>query len=584
MNFWKAFFASCLGALVAMILLCGIVILIISLSGGDEVTVKESSILRLDLDTQVIEIEKELPLAVSILGSSAPSPIGLVQLRQAIEHAKEDSNIKGIYLNVSLPRTGYTMIEEIRQALLDFRTSGKWVIVYSELLTESAYYLASAADKIYLNPQGELEFNGLTAEVVFFKRLFDKLEIKPEVFRVGDFKSAVEPFLLEKMSPENRLQLNEMINSIYNHVLDRVAEARNIPREKLKEIADKMVVRNAKLALEHGLVDSLLYVDQVEAELKKRVGIDDDKKLEFIKYAKYKRSFSAYKSSKNEVAVIVAEGTILPGKTEKRDNIIGAESFIKEMKRAREAEDVKAVVVRINSPGGSFQASDAMWREIKLTAQSKPVIASMSDYAASGGYYLAMACDTIVAQPHTITGSIGVFSVMFDASGFLNNKIGITTEEIKTGEVGELITISRPLTPLERNIWQTRTEEVYETFTGNAAEGRDVPVDSIKKVASGRVWTGTQAIQRKLVDVAGSFDDAIQIAVKHAGLTDDYKIRYYPQYTPSLLEQILNQMEEEKGNTLQEAFGSYYHLYEYWNAVKTYQGTQARMPYELKIQ
>ncbi len=585
MNFWKAFFASCLGTLVALILLCVIIVSIASLSGGDEVKVKESSILRLDLDAPVIEIEKETPFIVSLLGEGAPRPIGLAQLRQTIEHAKGDDNIKGIYLNVSFPQTGYTVIEEIRQALLDFRTSGKWVVAYSEYMSEAAYYLVSAADKIYLNPEGELEFNGLTAEVSFFKRLFDKLEIKPEVFRVGEFKSAVEPFLLEKMSPENRLQLTEMINSIYGHVLNSVSEARKIPREKLEEIADKMLVRNAKLALEYKLVDSLLYVDQVEEQLKKRVGIESDKKLEFIKYQKYKRSFSTYKSSKNEVAVLVAEGTILPGKSERGSNIIGSESFIKDLKKIRDDEEVKAVVIRINSPGGSFQASDAMWREIKLTAQSKPVIASMSDYAASGGYYLAMACDTIVAQPHTITGSIGVFSVLFDASGLLNNKIGITSEEIRTGEVGDMFTMTRPLTAQERNIWQTRTEEIYETFTGKTAEGRDLPVDSIKKVASGRVWTGDQARQRKLVDVVGDFQEAINIAVKSASLTDDYKVRYYPQYSPSFVEQLISQMEdEEKSEAMKEELGAYYHLYEYWKVVKSYQGTQARMPYELKIQ
>ena len=583
MNFWKAFFASCLGALVAMILLCVLIVAVISVTGEEEIKVRENSILQLDLDVPIIEIEKEAPFPFSVLGGGAPQPIGLARLRQTIAHAKEDDNIKGIYLNVTLPATGYTVIEEIRLALIDFKTSGKWVIVYSDLMTESAYYLASVADKIYLNPEGELEFNGLTAEVSFFKRMFDKLEIKPEVFRVGEFKSAVEPFLLDKMSPENRLQLTEMINSIYGHVLDRVAEARKIPREKLDEIAVKMLVRNAKLALEHGLVDSLLYVDQVEQELKKRVGIESDKKLEFIKYPKYKRSFSTYKASKNEIAVIVAEGTILPGKSERGSNIIGSETFIKEMKKAREDEGVKAIVLRINSPGGSFQASDAMWREIKLASQAKPVIASMSDYAASGGYYLAMACDTIVAQPHTITGSIGIFSVLFDASGFLNNKIGITSEELKTGEVGDLFAMSRPLTPLEKNIWQTRTDEVYETFTGKAAEGRDVPIDSIKKVASGRVWTGSQAMQRKLVDVVGNFEDAVAIAVKSAGLTDDYKVRFYPEYSPSLAEQIISQIEEEENTTLKEELGSYYHLYEYWNQVKSFQGTQARMPYELNI-
>ena len=587
MSFWKAFFASCLGSLVALVLLCVILVsffFFFSITGGDKVEVKDGSILRVNLDAPVNEIEKELPITFSLLGESAPRPIGLAQFRQTIKYAKDDSKIKGIYVNVSLPQTGYTTIEEIRQALIDFRTSGKWVIVYSELLSESAYYLASAADKIYLNPEGEVEFNGLTAEVSFFKRLFDKLEIKPEVFRVGEFKSAVEPFLLEKMSPENKMQLNEMINSIHDQVLDRVSEARNIPRDRLEDIADRMLVRNAKQAVEHGLVDSLLYVDQVEAELKKRVGLEPDQKIEFVKYPRYKRSISTYKASKNEVAVVVAEGTILPGKSGRGDNIIGSESFIKEMKSVREDEEVKAVVVRINSPGGSFQASDAMWREIRLTAERKPVIASMSDYAASGGYYLAMACDTIVAQPHTITGSIGVFSVLFDASGLLNNKIGITFDQIKTGEVGDLITVTRPLTPQERDIWQTRTEEVYETFTGKAAQGRGVPIDSIKKVASGRVWTGSQAEQRKLVDVVGNFEDALAIAVKSASLTDDYKVRYYPQYTPSFVEQIISQIEEEDNtNALEEELGSYYHLYEYWKVVRSYQGTQARMPYELKI-
>jgi protease-4 len=587
MSFWKAFFASCFGALVAMIMVVVIIIVLAVASGGsDEVKVQESSVLRLDLDAPIIESEKESTVVVAFLGSTAPRPIGLAQLRQTIQHAKDDPNIKGIYVNVTIPQAGYTVIEEIREALIDFRKGGKWVVVYSELMTEAAYYLASAADNIYLNPEGELEFNGLTANVAFFKRMFDKLEIKPEVFRVGEFKSAVEPFLYEKMSDENRLQLNEMINSIYDHVLDEVAESRKIPKDRLKEIANKMLVRNAKLALEHGLVDSLLYVDQVEAQLKKRVGIGSDEKLSYVTYAKYKRSFSTYKSSPNEVAVIVAEGTILPGKADKGDDIIASETFIKELKKAREDDDIKAIVIRINSPGGSFQASDAMWREITLTTKSKPVIASMSDYAASGGYYMAMGCDTIVAQAHTITGSIGIFSVLFDASGFLNNKIGITSEELKTGEIGELVTLSRPLTPKEREIWQTRTNEVYDVFTGKAAEGRGVPIDSIKKVASGRVWTGVQAKQHGLVDVVGTFTDAVEIAAKSANISDDYKVRYYPQYTPNFIEQVLSQIEDEENaaTTLKEEMGSYYHLYQYWNQVKNYQGTQARMPYELQIQ
>jgi len=328
MNFLKAFLTSCLGTLVAFIVLIVAVMVIISLSGGDEIIVKENSVLRLDLDAQIIEAEKEDPFAgLPIFGASAPRPIGLAQLRQTIQYAKTDEKIKGILLSVSYPLAGYSVIEEIRQALIDFRSEGKWVIAYSEVMTEPAYYLASAADKVYLAPEGEMEFNGLAIEISFFKRLFDKLEIKPEIFRVGEYKSAVEPFMLEKMSDANELQLTEMIESIYDHVLTGISASRNIPKEKLKEISDKMFVRNASLAVEHGLVDSLLYQDQVEEKLKQRLGLEEDKDINFIRYSKYKRSFSAYKDSKNEIAVIVAEGTILPGKGDRGQEVIGSESF-----------------------------------------------------------------------------------------------------------------------------------------------------------------------------------------------------------------------------------------------------------------
>ncbi len=586
MSFLKVFFSSCLGTFVAMILLFVIIFSIAAVSGDEEVEVKETSVLELDLDGPINEIEKENPFGnLPLLGSSGPKAIGLAQLRRTIEHAKKDPKIKGIYLNVSYPMAGYAGIEEIRNSLIDFKSDGKWVIVYGDMLSESAYYLASSADKIYLNPEGELEFNGLTAEITFFKRLFDKLEIKPEVFRVGEFKSAVEPFLLEKMSDPNKLQMNEMIHSIYNHIIEQVAASRHIPKEKLREISDKMLVRNATLAKEYGLVDSLVYLDEVKDDIKKRIGVDNDKDIDFIKYAKYKRSVSSYKDSPNEVAVIVAEGTILPGKSTKGQGVVGAETFTDDLRKARLNDKVKAIVIRINSPGGSFQASDAMWREVSLAAKTKPVIASMSDYAASGGYYIAMGCDTIVAQANTITGSIGIFSVLFDASGFLNNKIGITTEEIKTGEIGQLVTMSRPLNEVEKAIWQTRTNEIYETFTGKAAKGRKMPIDDLKKVASGRVWTGTQAKENGLVDIIGSFDDAVNIAAKSAKVADDYKVKFYPQYNPSVFEQVIDQFEEEaRVNTLKEEMGSYYYMYQQWNNIKSYQGIQARLPYEIKIQ
>lgn len=583
MNFLKTFLASCLGTLVTLIVLLVLMIgILIGMSGDEEIIVKDNSVLQLNLDAQITEQQIDDPFEGLPFGSSVPT-IGLLQLKQTIKNAKSDSKIKGIFLNVTYPMTGFSSIEEIRQSLIDFRKDGKWVIAYSEVMSEQAYYLASAADKIYLSPEGEVEFNGLAIEMIFFKKMFEKLEIKPEVFRVGEFKSAVEPFLLEKMSAENRLQLTEMIHSIYGHVLTGISESRNVPKEKLKEISDKMLVRNAKLSVEHGLVDSLLYYDQVLTDLRSRLSIDETAKVNFIKYNKYRKSIpETYGTSENEIAVIVADGTIYSGRAD--EGVVGSDTFTEEIRKARENKKVKAIVIRVNSPGGSFIASDMMWREITLTTKVKPVIASMSDYAASGGYYLSMGCDTIVAQPHTITGSIGIFSVLFDASGLMGNKIGITTDQVKTGEYGEMITVSRPLTDAEKNVWQTRTEEIYETFTGKAAEGRNRSKEEIKKVSSGRVWTGEQAKGKGLVDVLGGYDDAIKIAAERAGIEDSYRVKLYPRIK-NFYEQLVEGLQENaKTNALKVEMGQYYPLYQQWQHVKSYNGVQARMPFEFRIQ
>lgn len=590
MNFFKTFLASCLGSLVALIALVFILTMLMvgavaGLVGGadEQVIVSDKSVLHLNLDVQVTEQQAENPFAGLPFPGAEPSTVGLLPLKQAIENAKTDSKIEGIFLNVSYPMTGFATLEEIRQSILDFRKSGKWVVAYADAMSEGAYYVASAADKVYLNPEGDVEFNGLAVEVTFFKKMFDKLEIKPEIFRVGQFKSAVEPFMLEKMSPENKLQLTEMINSIYDHVLTRVSDARGMEKAKLKEISDKMLVRNARLSVEHGLVDSLLYYDQVLDELRGRLDLKDNAKVKFIKYNKYRKSYTESTAvAANEVAVIVADGTIMMGTGDQ--GVIGGEAFASEIRRARENDKVKAIVIRINSPGGSFVASDIMWREVNLAAQKKPVIASMGDYAASGGYYLAMACDTIVAQPHTITGSIGIFSVLFDASGLLNNKLGITFDDVKTGEYGDMVTISRPLTDAEKNVWQTRTEEIYETFTRKASEGRNMTQDEIKQVASGRVWTGTQAKERKLVDVLGNYNDAIEIAAKAAGIGNDYKVRLYPRQKPFFEEFMEGIEENSRVSAIKEELGSNYIYYQYWQEVKTLNGVQARMPFDLNIQ
>ncbi len=582
MGFVKSFFASCLGTFVALVVLILLGILIFSsLAGEKEVMISDNSVLHLKLEFPINEQEVEDPLSELFPGAGNQS-IGLIQLKQAIKYAKSDDKIKGIYLNINYLQAGISTIGEIRESLLDFRSSGKWVLAYSDVYTEGAYYLASSADHVYLNPQGQIEFNGLAAEVIFLKKMFDKLEIKPQVFRVGDFKSAVEPFLRDNLSDENKLQLNSMLNSVYGEMLNEISESRKMPKDKLKEISDNMMVQNAKQALEFGLVDTLYYEDQLKDELREKLNLEKDKDISLVKYSKYRKSFSTYKSSPNEVAVIVADGTIMPGEADQ--GIVGSADICEEIRKARTNEKVKAIVIRINSPGGVFQAGDQMWREITLATQEKPVIASMADYAASGGYYMAMACDTIVAQPTTITGSIGVFLVLYDLSQFMDNKLGITSEEVKTGKIGEpMLVMPRSLTDVEKDILQRQVNEIYETFTAKAAAGRHMSQGDIKKIASGRVWTGTQAKDNGLVDVLGGFDDAIALAAKKGGVADDYKVRYYPKQK-NFLEKLMGDFEQNtKSNALKIELGEYYPWYQRWQKVKDYKGVQARMPFEFEI-
>ncbi len=581
MNFLKTFLASCLGTLVALALLVFLTIgFIAGLSDEKAVQVSDNSVLHLRLEAPITELELDDPLA-EVFPAAADQSIGLLRLKQVIRHAKTDPKIEGIYLNTSMAMTGIASLKELRESILEFRESGKWVVAYADFFTEGGYYLATAADKIYMYPEGQAEFNGLATEVMFFKKLLDKLEVNPQIFRVGDFKSAVEPFMRENLSEENRLQLNSILNSMYDEILRDVAEARNIPLERLKEISGKMLVQDAQDAKKYGLIDSLLYDDEVKAELRGRLNLDEDSKIGFVRYGQYKKTVPVVASSKNEIAVIVADGEIVPGRSD--NGTVGSATVVELVRKARTNDRVKAIVLRVNSPGGVFQSADQMWRELVLAAEAKPVICSMSDYAASGGYYLAMACDTIVAQPTTITGSIGVFSVLFDLSAFLDHKIGITAEEVKTGDYGDMVTVTRRLTDAEKAIWQKQTEKIYDTFTRKAAESRGMSQDALKKIASGRVWTGSQAKENGLADVIGGFDDAVDIAAQQANIGDDYKLRFYPQPKP-LLDRLMGNVEEEFSQAMiKRELGEQYTWYQQWNKVKQYQGVQARMGVPFKI-
>jgi protease IV len=586
MNFFKTFLASCLGSLLAMVALVFILIAFFSAAisnfstDSNQTVVSDNSVLQLKLNGRITEMEVEDPFeGLPIPGVEEPT-IGLIQLKKALFHAKSDNAIRGIYLDVSMFQGGYAVAKEIRESILDFRKSGKWVIAYSEGYSEASYYLASSSDKVYLNPEGEIEFNGLALEVSFFKKLFDKLEIKPEIFRVGDFKSAVEPFFLDKMSDANRLQLKELIDEINNTTLKEVGESRKINEDEIKKISGQMLITSPEDAKKYKLIDSLVYYDEVQSDLRSRLGLGKLDKIKFIKYSKYKKSFTASSSSKNEIAVVVAEGDIVSGKAQ--EGTIGSDTFAEELRKARTNDKVKAIVLRINSPGGSALASDVMWREVRLASKEKPIIASMSNLAASGGYYLAMGCDTIVAEPNTITGSIGVFSVLFDLSSFLDKKIGITFDEVKTGEAGNLVTFTRPLTAIEKAIWQKKTDKIYERFTSKAAEGRKMAVEKLRSVASGRVWSGTQAKERGLVDVIGGFNDAVQIAANAAGVGDDYKLKLYPKQKTFFAQWLQGLEENAKAKLLQQELGEGYETLQQIKKVQHYQGAQARMPFEFE--
>lgn len=582
MNFLRNFLASLLALVVFTIGGFLFFTLMISALGQEEaVTVKENSVLHLKLNKPIQEYEFEDPLG-ELPVAFAPGAIGLVQLKTSIEKAKEDDNIKGILLEVPLLISGgFSSIEELRSTLQDFKDTGKFIIAYSEYYSEAAYYLSTVADVVTMHPEGDLEFNGLSLELTFFKKLFDKLDMEPQIFRVGDFKSAVEPFVRTDMSEENEQQLTALLESVYTNMISRMAEARGIPQDSLRNISDNMLVRSPQEAIEANLLDELYYFDEVNDWIRVKLELETDANINLITYEKYKKSYTTYKSSKNEVAVIVASGEIIPGEGDNTN--IGGERFAKSIRKARLDDDVKAIVLRINSPGGSFIASDVMWREIKLASEQKPVIASMSDVAASGGYYMAMACDTIVAMPTTITGSIGIFGMIIDASGFFNDKLGITFDEVKTGEISNLYTFTRPLTEREKQIIQNDIEAGYETFVTKAANGRGMSVEALKEVASGRVWSGEQALENNLVDILGDFELALSLAVEKAGIEEDYKVRYYPK-PKSLFEELFGGVESSaKTYYLKEELGPYYNYYQSVKRVMGQQGVMSRMEFDLHV-
>ncbi|WP_192821430.1 signal peptide peptidase SppA [Rufibacter sp. LB8] len=586
----RQFFKFVLATIVGLFLFgfVGFLILVgIAASASDDtVTIANNSVLEIKLSQPVVERAPRSPFAELGMGDVfGDNGIGLDEIKASIRKAKADDNIKGILLKMDFLSAGMASTEEIRNALLDFKKSKKFIVAYSEFSTEKAYYLGSVADRFYLNPSGAIELNGLSSEVMFFKGSLEKLDLQPYIFKVGDFKSAVEPFILDKMSEPSRLQTQSFLNSMNNYMLQNLAKTLKKDVAVVKNISDSMLVHNAEDAKRLGLVTHLGYYDEATDFMKQKAGIAKDKELKLVNLGRYKKAADPEKKdgdSSNKIAVIYASGEIAGG--EGSDNSIGSEGLSKSIRKARLDKSVKAIVLRINSPGGSSLASDVIWREVMLAKKVKPVIASMSDVAASGGYYIAMAADTIVAHPTTITGSIGVFGMMVNMENFLKNKLGITTDRVNTGKFSDVPSVTRPMTAYEKMHIQREVERIYEDFTTKAAKARNMPVDQLKKLASGRVWSGLEAKENGLVDVLGGLETAIAIAAKKADLKEgDYRLRSLPAQK-SFMQSFFSDTETQlKHRALQQELGAALPYYQQYQKVMQLQGIQARMPFEITI-
>lgn len=585
-DFFKYLFASMVGFFLSVVIIFIIVIVIIfgAISSFDDdksVTVSNNSILFLNLDQPITERTPKNPFGnLPIVGSNEKDGIGLNDLLKSIKKAKTDDNIKCIYLNVSSPNAGFATMREVRNALIDFKKSHKKIISYSEVYTQGAYYLASVADKIYLNPEGALEFKGFSSELTFFKGTLEKAGVEMQVIRVGNYKSAVEPFILDKMSDYNRKQVTAYVGGLYNTFLTDIAKSRNIERDSLFSIADQYKIQQPQDALNYKMVDGLKYKDQILEELKGISGRTKGENIRSVEINDYAKNSSEANSSKNKVAVIYANGEISGG--EGNDNQIGSERISRAIRKARLDDDIKAVVIRVNSPGGSALASDVIWREIVLTKKEKPVIASFGDVAASGGYYIGCAADSIFVQPNTITGSIGVFGIIPNFQNLMTNKLGITFDGIKTGQYADIMATNRPMTAGERFIIQNELNRVYSGFVSRVADGRKKSKAYIDSIGGGHVWIGTDAVQIGLADRIGSFNDAINAAAKKAKIKD-FKVVEYPDVIDPLKSLMDESTDKIKTYYTKQELGDHYMLYQQMKKVIASSGIQARMPFEAVI-
>jgi protease-4 len=588
MKFLSNVVATIIGIFVfCMLFFFGIVIIgAIAGSGDESVDVKKNSVIELDLSDVTLDYAGKINFKE--FNYFETNHNGLSDVLNALENAKTDDKIKGVSILNNQSKLGLAQSQALRQKLEEFKKSGKFVVAYSDFLSQKDYYLNSVADTLYLNPIGELDFKGLSSEVLFMKELQEKTGVKMEVIRHGKYKSAVEPYLNQEMSPANREQVTVLLNSVWNTIANDISKSRNIPVDTLNSIANKLNARTPKLALANKLIDKIAYEDEYHIAIKSKLKVakdEDYNKVSILDYAKNNATSVSSFTKKDVIAVIYAQGEIRGGEGEV--NIIGEGSIKRSLEEARKDKNVKSIVLRVDSPGGSALTSELIWREIELTKKVKPVVVSMGNVAASGGYYIACNANTIFAEPSTITGSIGVFGVLPNMSSLAKN-IGINAEQVKTHENASGYSLFEPIDENFKKFTLESVENIYTTFLNRVATGRKMTVAQVDSIAQGRVWTGADAIKLGLVDKMGGLEDAI----KHAatlGKTKSYKIENYPEYEKNF-EDLLKgltgiSMFQSKEELLKEHIGEEsYQLLQQIKRANQLKGIQAMMPFELKIQ
>lgn len=578
-------------ATITGLLICSVLLFFISLAGlsimmasaDKPVSISSNSVLVLNTGLTIPEKGIKDPWSTfdPVDFTFKPAP-GINDIISNLDRAATDERIKGVLIENGLMANGWGKAEEIRNALLRFKESGKFIISYTDyLLTQESYYISSVADSIYLNPNSLMEFKGLASEVIFYKNALDKLGINIQVIRHGKYKGAVEPFIRDELSEANRTQIKNYITSLWSHIINQVSASRNIDPADLNDIADRLSALDVEKAAESGLIDRLIYRDELIEKLKELTGAEEGKKPEYVSMVRYSNvKNDVTEKAESSVAVIYAEGTITMGKGS--TGSIGDERYSSIIRKIREKGDHDAIVLRINSPGGNAMASDNIWRELELASREMPVVVSMSNYAASGGYYMAVPATTIFAQPTTLTGSIGVFGLYPEASELMNDKLGISTDVVKTNENSDMLSPFRGMSSHERMIYQQNVDKTYMQFVSRVAEGRGMDREKVDSMGQGQVYSGSDALERRLIDKTGGLTEAIEEAATLASI-EDYRIREYPRYEDTYTRLMKSLSGGITTRIIKRSLGNMARYYDNINELRSVEGVQARLPYFIEI-